>query len=93
MPGGKQSQEHTEDKREFTPTQSRIYKILCDGLPHSREELWRVIEDDLAVMGIVRAHVCKMRPRLRARGMDVMSSFVNNTMYYRVYRLPPRHDE
>lgn len=48
----------------WTPTELRILKVLSDGKGHPKEELHKCLEDDLAQLHCVAAHICFMRRKL-----------------------------
>jgi DNA-binding CsgD family transcriptional regulator len=55
------------DAHSYTPTQRKILAVLSDGRPHSREELFACLPDDLGSVSNVRAHLSILRRKLRGR--------------------------
>ena len=51
----------------FTPTEKKLYELLGDGKLHLIPDLIEVcIEDDLASIGNLRAHISNLRRKLPA---------------------------
>lgn len=71
----------------FTTTQSRILRLLSDGRPHAREELRRLLSDDLSGFNNLQAHVSRLRKRLLLRGETVVCELHRGTIHYRHVRL------
>lgn len=69
----------------FTPTQSRLLLVLNDGGFHSREEMLRAI-DELADLGTLRVHLCRIRKVLRNRGENIIQEEVEGRTLYRHVR-------
>lgn len=67
--------------RGLTPTQTRIYNLLLDGMPHAKSELFALLDDELADANgtAVFKHVSEMRRVLGQRGEDVVC---RNGCYY-----------
>lgn len=81
------------NRADFTPTQWKIYEFLADGRPHSREELSRFLQDPATTgAASVRVHVYYVRRAVRRYGMDVVSTRVHSTCYYRLVRAVPAQD-
>ena len=71
----------------FTPTESRILDLLKDGLPHRREELHALLDDDLAELSAVQRHVSTIRKRLNLKGQDILCVARGYTYSYQQVRL------
>ena len=67
-------------KPKLTPTEERIYKVLRDCRPHSRNEILRLLADDLAGKSTVRFHVSNLRRKIN----DQIILFVAHRAYYYV---------
>ena len=55
----------------FPPTQQRMYDVLSDGFPHSVDELWECLNDELAPRKNISPHVTGLRSALRPMGYGV----------------------
>ncbi len=55
----------------FTPTQLRILRRLSDGLPHSKEEMIKTI-DELATLGMFSQQLWILRKKLLPLGQDIV---------------------
>jgi len=71
----------------FTPTESRLVKMLSDGKPHSRRELLTCIDDDQAEFSNLRSHICSVRKKVKPLGEDIMFVSGNCVSGYRHVRL------
>lgn len=67
----------------LTPVQSRILKVLDDGEPHSREELQKCLNDDLAPDTAVKWHINSLRVILAKRGRGILCDKRSGQAYYR----------
>lgn len=76
-------------ERGFTPTQADMIKMLSDGLPHTRQELFTCLRDDLARLQAINMHLSNCRKILRPRGEDIICELVNRRICYRHVRLLP----
>lgn len=73
---------------QFTPTEQRIFKILEDGMPHLREDLYPCIEDQLADMPVVlNVHIGRMRRKLETIGQDILCILRHRKIGYQQVRL------
>lgn len=80
--------------REFTKTEQRILRLLDDGEPHTRAEVFACLGDELARLAAIRNHICKLRAKLRPRGRDVICMLRGKSIcYIQVRRLRPSSDE
>lgn len=72
----------------YTPTQKRILAVLSDGLPHTRDELMRCLNDDMAEEGTLKAHIQMIRNKLRPIGQNIISEcHGRGSFFYRLTRL------
>ena len=71
----------------FTPTQSRILRVLSDGRRHSRKEIHGCLVDELGELSNIQAHLSNIRKKLRPIGEDIICEFYQRTIYYRHVRL------
>jgi len=56
----------------YTPTQRRLMAVLEDGLPHSRDELFACIDDELCQIVNFRVHLNYLRKKLQPIGLDIL---------------------
>lgn len=69
---------------QFTPTEQRILSVLADGEPHSREELYQCIDDELANRKRVLAvHICNIRLKLKPYGQTIVCQIGGIPVSYR----------
>lgn len=67
----------------FTPIQTRMLRVLADGLPHRRKELWQCLQDELAPMSLINQHIMLMRAKLRMIQQDIVCELNGRTILYR----------
>lgn len=72
---------------EFTTTEYKLLRILSDGLPHRREELFECLPDELGPMRNVRRHLYNIRKKIERKGEDILCVFVERRICYRLVRL------
>ena len=72
----------------LTPTQTRMARLLADGMPHSRGELFGCLDDDLAKLSAIQFHITRIRQAL-PRGESVECVLQNGKICYRHVRLLP----
>ena len=72
---------------DFTPTQKRLLDMLADGMPHSNYELLQCLNDDMASIGTVRAHIYYLRTRLRPKGFDIIAHRAGRDHTFRKVRV------
>jgi len=71
----------------MTPTETKIYKMLCDGFPHTFDEILRTcFDDDLAEVKTLRVHISHLRKKVPA-GLDIKCITENNRQHYMLIRL------
>lgn len=73
--------------KDLPPVQLRMYTILKDGLPHSREELHGCLWDEEGSIYNIKQHISKLRARLRPLGFDILTQYIHRKMHYRKVRL------
>ena len=56
----------------FTATEQRLYTLLLDGMPHSREEVRDCVGDEYTEYMAVAKHVSKLRRKLPL-GRDIVA--------------------
>lgn len=71
----------------FSPTQTKILRVLSDGMPHSRHELHACLDDPLSNLKALWFHICMMRKTLRPKGEDIICEYCSRSYYYRHVRL------
>ena len=76
----------------FTPTQQRLLKLLSDGMPHTRKELVKCLDDELTSLDTVNVHISYLRRKLRPIGQDIIcemgSSYKLGYRHVRLLRSP-----
>lgn len=73
---------------EWTPIQTRMLEILRDGREHKREELHACLDDDLAPLSNIRAHICTINTVLRKYEQEILCiAKSGTTVRYRWVRL------
>lgn len=70
----------------LSPTQTRIIRVLSDGMPHPREELRQCI-DGMATIGNISNHLSAARKILRPMGEDIVCELLRGAICYRHVRL------
>jgi len=73
--------------REFTPTQTKILRVLSDGLPHKLPEVMACLDELTKRPNSLHRHLSSMRKILRPRGEDIICQFVSRQRQYRHVRL------
>lgn len=56
----------------FTPTQKKLLALLGDGLAHDAKQLLEALDDELAEIGTVYAHVSNIRKKINPAGDDIV---------------------
>lgn len=78
------------DLRTLTKTQRRMWEMLKDGEPHSRDELSTCLNDDMALVAVTRQHISILRRKLAPYGLlillDQASPYEGNAQFYRLVR-------
>lgn len=72
---------------EFTPIQQRMLTILADGQRHTYEELWQCLDDSLAPLSNIRAHLTCIRGKINPLGQNIICEWWRRKRYYRQIRL------
>jgi len=60
--------------------------LLADGKPHSRQELHKLLHDELSGMGAVSRQVCEVRKAAREQGGEIICQLLNGRICYRHIR-------
>ena len=71
----------------LTRTQAKIMNLLADGLPHTREEVFACLVDELTALTTISTHIYNLRLKLRHRGHDIIARKVNGRWSYQQVRL------
>jgi hypothetical protein len=75
-------------REKFTPTQIVILKLLNDGKPHLREELFSALTvPDITNRLYLNQHISDLRKRLRPMGHEIVCEILNRRISYRHVRL------
>jgi hypothetical protein len=73
--------------KDFSKTQQRVLDVLSDGLPHKFNELLACLPDEMSGIDALRMLLSRVRPKLRARGEDIICQHLNHSHQYRHVRL------
>lgn len=71
----------------FTPVEARMIGVLSDGRPHRREQLHRCLVDELGEVRNIRAHITRIRSKIRPHGEDVQCVRFRRRVCYQLVRL------
>lgn len=73
----------------MTPTEQRMWDLLADDLPHGLEELYALLDDDLASLSAIQWHVSNLRAKVRPQGFDIVCTLsdANSKVAYHCVRL------
>lgn len=72
----------------LTPTHQRMYAVLADGEPHTRQDLQVCLWDDLSEPRTVNRHISTMRDALKARSEGIVTRREHNgVITYQLVRL------
>ncbi len=71
----------------FTPTEQAILELLSDGMPHPRDEVKRLLPDDLADARAIAVHVCNLRRKIGRVGQDIIFTIDRRRKCYRLVRM------
>ncbi len=74
----------------FTPTEQRILALLADGNAHSKIELDRCLNDDMAGANTLNTHLTNIRRKLSPIGQTVYCNRQNGCVLYSHVRLVAR---
>lgn len=66
----------------FTPTEQRILTLLSDGLAHSKVELDRCVNDELAGSNTLSVHLARLRYKLDEVGQTILCNRRNGCVLY-----------
>ena len=70
----------------FTATELRIVNVLADGLTHRRNELHKLLNDELQSITAIKTHISNIRRKLRP-GLLIVCEFPNGrALHYRLVR-------
>lgn len=76
----------------FTPTESRLIRMLADGQPHPKGQLVQCLPDELATFEALRQHILRLREKLEPIGQTIVCvSRGNLSTCYRHVRLLDKH--
>ena len=71
----------------FTPTETRLLKVLSDGERHLTTELHAQLDDELQSRLNVSVHMHNIRKKLKLKGETVLCEYYFGRRYYRHVRL------
>lgn len=70
---------------DLTQTERKVYNLLADGLPHAREEIHALLEDELSAMQAIKNHVSAVRKQVRKASYEIV--FDQRTLTYRMVQI------
>lgn len=71
----------------LTPTEQRLFDLLSDGGPHTKDQLVKVVDaDGLVEWGSVKVHISNIRVKIRAGGLEIVSRGGGPAVTYQLYR-------
>jgi hypothetical protein len=73
----------------LSPIQRKMLGVFSDGMRHSKDELYRCLNDDLAKDTAVNCHISKMRKVLRVMGEEIVCEVFERQFWYRHVLLLP----
>ncbi len=68
----------------YTKTEVKILKMLSDGLPHTRDELKTCMDDPLATNTNLKAHIHRLRGKLKMVGESIVCELCPGIRYRHV---------
>lgn len=68
----------------WTPTEKRIIDLLSDGLPHTRDEVFKCLWDDQSNLDAIKGHLSRMRDK--APHLDIVCTLHHRRICYRLVR-------
>ena len=71
----------------FTPTETRILRVLADGKRHSRAELMDCLDDDMASRNALAVRLCHLRKKLEPKAETILIEWWERRRFYRQVRL------
>lgn len=71
----------------FTPIETRMLKVLSDGLDHKREELHACLYDELSNLSAIQPHISRLRRKLHPIGQDIVCIISRGNILYRNVRM------
>lgn len=78
----------------FTAVETRILRLLSDGMPHTKEEVHSCLSDELGPLKNISVQLSNLRKKLRPMGQDVVCYFWKGTsVRYRQVILMPSNNE
>ena len=77
----------------FTPTETRLLRILADGNRHLMVELFECLDDELSSKNALAKAVCLLRKKLEPRGEGIIVEWWQRRRYYRQVRFLPSSNQ
>lgn len=71
----------------LTPVQRKMLNLLSDGVPRTRRELHACLYDESGPLSRIQAHISGMRKVVRPLGEDIVITFFDQTICYRLVTL------
>lgn len=73
--------------RVMSAIQQCMLTILSDGMPHTREELFGCVEDDMSDPISIKWHITVIRKYINRKGYNVEVDRINQRWLYRLVRM------
>lgn len=71
----------------LTATEQRIFNLLSDGKPHTKEEVHTCLNDELSPVSAIANHISRMRKQLRHHAKDILCRYGGGKTTYQLIRL------
>ena len=70
------------------PIEEKMLRLLMDGAPHTRRELFTCLYEQDAPLSNIRMHISSLRKRVREYGMEIVCELRSQrSVNYRLVRL------
>ena len=71
----------------LTPSQTILYNILQDGMPHHKSELLAALDPEgMMENSTFHWHLSKLREKIRPGGHDIICQLIHRQHKYRIVR-------
>lgn len=73
----------------LTKTQQRFHDLLSDGLPHTKEELRKLLWDEESTKPdyAIAQQLSKLRKQINPQGREIVNRYVGGKIHYMMVRL------
>lgn len=77
---------------QLTATERRLYDLFSDGEPHTKDELLGCMSDNLTGTATMQVHLTNLRPKIRDRGLGILTQFIRGKVHYRMVQFICKSD-